>query len=466
MGSIVEIDSPATSVTCDASGAAKHVINIHNTSGRKLRIGVNVLPDAPAEADWIGRPFVVGKEGEQEWDIEADQVINLTVPIHADTAQAGKYTFRLEAYSTAAPSEDFSRSDGYGFEVPAHDGPPQPPPSFPWWIVILIVALLVVGGVAWFVIDRYVLKTEVPPIVGQTKEAAEQAVANAHLEFGPVTYRVVSEPAPDTVLEQDPTEGRVRKGTSVGVVLAQAPDPFRVSSLDLSVNPANYDGACPVTLNFRGRIATEGTAPGTVSYRFSKSDDSAMPIQQIEFAEVGAKTVSSSWQISRSLSGWQELATSAPNEMTSARASFSVRCADPFRVSTVTLAAAPTRYSGTCPVTINFKGTITTAGDHPGTISYRFARSDGASAQSQSLRFTSEGTKTVTNSWTIGKSYTGWQQLIITSPKEVRSAQAKFTIDCVSSPIQPPVIDDRIIRDIDETRLPVPSAPGDLREVR
>ena len=65
MASIVEIQAATTSVTCDEKGNGEHVISIHNTTGRKLRIGARIHVDDPAKAEWIGNPVLQAKPKQQ-----------------------------------------------------------------------------------------------------------------------------------------------------------------------------------------------------------------------------------------------------------------------------------------------------------------------------------------------------------------------------------------------------------------
>jgi hypothetical protein len=84
-----------------------------------------------------------------------------------------------------------------------------------------------------------------------------------------------------------------------------------------------------------------------------------------------------------------------------------------------TLAAAPRAYSGKCPAVITFRGTITVKGvfdpQQPVQIGYQFLRSDGAIGPIAYYMVTASGTRSVTNTWTLGgpslPSYSGWQQL-------------------------------------------------------
>lgn len=99
-------------------------------------------------------------------------------------------------------------------------------------------------------------------------------------------------------------------------------------------------------------------------------------------------------------------------------------------VTSAILNVSPVTYSGTCPATFNFSGTITMNG--PGTVTYRWERSDGVTKPSQTLTFTTAGTQALTDTWT-GITTTlrsGWQRIHVGSPNELFSNQATFTNNC------------------------------------
>ena len=326
MSSIVEIKAATPTVTCDEAGSAEHIVNVHNTSGRPLRVGMRVHVEEPAKAEWIGQAFDAKNEDETEWDLDADATVQLTVPIDASDAGPGTYTFRVEVYSTDAPSEDYSTSDGIAFEVKASEPDVETDDGgFPWWILIL-VGVLVVLGVGGGLIYYFVVTASVPNVIGLPRDQAVTQIEEASLVVG-TEEREVSEDEPEnTVTGQNPESGRVKKGSAVNLVIADAPDPFRVVSVDLAASQTNYRGVCPVTIQFKGRITTDGTHPGNVSYRFTRSDGAMAPVQQLTFDSAGTKTVSNTWRIGRSLRGWQQLVISSPEQKSSAKAGFQIVC--------------------------------------------------------------------------------------------------------------------------------------------
>jgi hypothetical protein len=92
------------------------------------------------------------------------------------------------------------------------------------------------------------------------------------------------------------------------------------------------------------------------------------------------------------------------------------------------LTAAPPRFTGKCPTTINFKGTISVS--QACDVKYKFVRSDGGIAPENTLKFTAPGAKPVSTTWQIGRDYAGWEAVQVLSPVSVQSNKAAFDIKC------------------------------------
>ena len=110
-----------------------------------------------------------------------------------------------------------------------------------------------------------------------------------------------------------------------------------------------------------------------------------------------------------------------------------VRIVLPFAVTGSMASADTTNYSGACPKTVNFSGTITVS--DAGTVTYKWESSDGSNNSSNaSLTFDGPGTLTVNHTWTLGssgKTYTNYsERLHILSPNDVISNDATFTLAC------------------------------------
>ena len=96
------------------------------------------------------------------------------------------------------------------------------------------------------------------------------------------------------------------------------------------------------------------------------------------------------------------------------------------------LNAAPPHYQGECPAQISFNGTIGLT--HPGTVRYRFIRSDGARGPFFTLKFVVAGQQNVTSTWRLGgarlKHYAGWEAIQIVYPNQTLSNRAMFQMNC------------------------------------
>jgi hypothetical protein len=104
--------------------------------------------------------------------------------------------------------------------------------------------------------------------------------------------------------------------------------------------------------------------------------------------------------------------------------------------SAATLSVDNTSYSGSCPVTLNFSGTITTTGT--GALTYQLEAGSSTAGftftlpGAQTENYTSGGSHTLPVSYflDISSSVTGWVRLYISAPNTLRSTQVDFTITC------------------------------------
>lgn len=100
------------------------------------------------------------------------------------------------------------------------------------------------------------------------------------------------------------------------------------------------------------------------------------------------------------------------------------------KVVRVTAGVSPTSFQGQCPKKFEFKAKITV--DSPGLVKYKWIRSDNANAPEKTIGFRKPGTQVVTTTWTIGRTYNGWQAVQILSPNPVTSNKAAFSLICGS----------------------------------
>jgi hypothetical protein len=99
---------------------------------------------------------------------------------------------------------------------------------------------------------------------------------------------------------------------------------FAVTGVTASVNPPSFTGECPTMLFAQAVITVNG--PGTVTYRWERSDGNSEPMETVNFASAGSQTVNSLWQVNSSGSYWVRVHVFSPNEISSNQASFTLTC--------------------------------------------------------------------------------------------------------------------------------------------
>jgi hypothetical protein len=103
---------------------------------------------------------------------------------------------------------------------------------------------------------------------------------------------------------------------------------FQVTGISLKVEIEKLNGPCPAVLKFVGSVTVN--APGTVKYRFLRSDVAVGPVEILHFDAAGTKTVSTMWTLGgpdlMTYDGWQAIRVLSPNVLESDKALFSLRC--------------------------------------------------------------------------------------------------------------------------------------------
>ncbi|MHB8085978.1 MAG: hypothetical protein ACYDHZ_09135 [Dehalococcoidia bacterium] len=96
-----------------------------------------------------------------------------------------------------------------------------------------------------------------------------------------------------------------------------------VTGVIVGVDQFPFTGPCPKTIHFYGVISTSG--PGKVTYRWERSDGSAVPDETITFTSAGSQTVTNLWTRGGG-GGWQRLHILTPNNPVSSEIDFIVNC--------------------------------------------------------------------------------------------------------------------------------------------
>ncbi|GLK11593.1 hypothetical protein GCM10017600_50000 [Streptosporangium carneum] len=130
------------------------------------------------------------------------------------------------------------------------------------------------------------------------------------------------------------------------------------------------------------------------------------------------------------LSGWAVLEIVDPVQNSSNRVGFRIRCKDETPKVTASV-SAPDSYTGTCPVTRNFTGTIAVSHGH-GTVKYRWIR-DGVAGGWQDVSFDGRGyqSRTVTDSWTASASGTSKRAIELYNGSTTGTVEGKVTCQSV-----------------------------------
>ncbi|MBM3127521.1 MAG: ATP-binding protein [Chloroflexi bacterium] len=131
-------------------------------------------------------------------------------------------------------------------------------------------------------------------------------------------------PAPGAVVAQAATAAAA---TSAAQVLN-----FRVTSARAEIAP-DVIATCPITLNLQASIAVN--QPGTVTYRWERSDGALLALNGLDFKTAGTRIVTDTWKIDHLVSGWVRLRIASPDSMQSNQASFSFRSTVPSSLQSV-----------------------------------------------------------------------------------------------------------------------------------
>jgi hypothetical protein len=92
-----------------------------------------------------------------------------------------------------------------------------------------------------------------------------------------------------------------------------------------TVNPTQWDGRCPHEFRFIGEITSRGA--GDVQFTWDRSDGASAPVETIHFNGPNQrKTVRTSWSLSQSYRGWEQIRVTSPNFIRSNKSGFTLHC--------------------------------------------------------------------------------------------------------------------------------------------
>jgi beta-lactam-binding protein with PASTA domain len=224
----VEVQSISATVKCEAGATAECAFDVHNTSNRKLTVGIEAT--AGDTKAWIAVPK---GQAELELPINGQQKVTVTVTVPAAT-KPGKYSFKMRLYDTTTPTE-VVESGAVAVEVAQKDRPPPPPPPPPPpgkknWLPIIIAAsaggVVLIGGIVAVVYFVFIHGHGVPNLIGKTAQEAGEVLKDKKLPDPVISQTTTGKADPGIVVSQDPAAGaKLPEDGVVKIVIEQLTAP-------------------------------------------------------------------------------------------------------------------------------------------------------------------------------------------------------------------------------------------------
>lgn len=203
-----------------------------------------------------------------------------------------------------------------------------------------------------------------------------------------------------------------------------------VTDVELAVDPAEYTGRCPVTLEFSARITTN-TGPVRANYRWLDGDSAVAAEDDIQFGGPGPQgvTVTDEVDVRDDATVLRTLDVTEPNSLTSEPAEASITCTPYAEVTK----GGDDFTESPCGHVLEFGATITVP--HDMTVTYEWLRSDGATDTSGPHTVVFDGggqqTKAVPGkTWTLSATGDFGYRIHIREPYDVTSDPATYSVDC------------------------------------
>jgi hypothetical protein len=236
---------------------------------------------------------------------------------------------------------------------------------------------------------------------------------------------------------------------------ALAAPTVKVAVAKVKASPAKRSGSCPTTVGFSAVVTAKGK--GTVRYRWVRGDGSKSAIKSFHVNGARKVPVKDRQTFDRDASGWQAVQVLGRKGL-SAKARFRVSCTGtpqvwddtrplPSEPGEPLVAAAdvdvtPATYSGACPTTATFTGTIQVSRT-PAKVDYRWIDSATGEGRRESISFAAGGPRSrlITLPMGVGASTSGWKAIDLLNPGSHDSGRATYQVTCTGStppPSEPP----------------------------
>ncbi|MGW4957763.1 hypothetical protein ACWEPL_11090 [Nonomuraea sp. NPDC004186] len=211
----------------------------------------------------------------------------------------------------------------------------------------------------------------------------------------------------------------------------------KVSVSTPAVSAGDYEGACPVKVNFSAKIKVPVRGKTELAYRWLHGDGSKGKVKVLKLSGKGTKsvTVRQSITFKENVKGWEAVQVLGPKKVTSKKGYFSVSCEEPKDVGRTQLDvsvsarawASPDSYSGVCTPgdKIDFVGLI--EANRPTWVRYRWILNGEVADYGRVKVY---DTRKVGFGISPRHSQRGWAQLEILSPEGASSNRAYYKVWC------------------------------------
>jgi hypothetical protein len=217
MSRIFAISTVSDRVSIGGDGRGEITFTVTNSSARPLRGQLRVRPLGSTKVEWLN----IAGETERTFSPNATQQV--AVKVNAPPGvPAGKYQFRLDAFSLINPDDDFTEGPTVDLDIKATEAPKK---AFPWLLVAVAAgAVILIAALTWLLWPKGV---EVPDVVGLDVGAATKKFEDLNFKVE-VTRQVNASVAVNRVFGQDPAgKSTAEAGATITLLVAAQSEPQR-----------------------------------------------------------------------------------------------------------------------------------------------------------------------------------------------------------------------------------------------
>ena len=165
MSRVFAITSSTDHIVINPDRKGEATFTVTNTASRSLRGQIRLRSLEEAKPEW----FTISGETERDFTPGSTEQVTIRVQMPPGT-KPGKHSFRIDVVSVENPDEDYSE----GPVIALRMGVAAPAKPFPWWILIVVCLAIVLVSVLVYVLLPQ--KVEVPDVVQERLEEARKKI--------------------------------------------------------------------------------------------------------------------------------------------------------------------------------------------------------------------------------------------------------------------------------------------------